>query len=124
MRRILMTLSGIAAVGLTIFAAPPSLQLLSSSFVPMQSPAPQGSAQPHLTLAGNGRVLLSWLTPRTVPPAAEGQKPGTVHSFQFAELTGERWSAPRTIVEGPRMFANWADFPTMFVTRGGVMAAH
>ena len=133
MRRILITLSGVAAFGLAsvVHSSPtpdlpgsPVPQPLSSSFVTMQSPAPEGSAQPHLTLAGNGRVLLSWLTPRTVPPASAGQKPGTVHSFQFAELTGERWSAPRTIVEGPRLLANWADFPTMFVTRGGVTAAH
>ena len=133
MRRILITLSGVAAFGLAsvVYSSPtphlPSSQvspLLSSAFAPMQSPAPEGSAQPYLTLTGNGRVLLSWLTPRTVPPAVAGQKPGTVHSLQFAELTGERWSAPRTIVEGPRMIANWADFPSMFVTRGGVMAAH
>jgi hypothetical protein len=79
----------------------------------MQSPAPAGSAQPHLTVTGKGRVLLSWLAPVS-----------TGHALQFSELTQDRWSAPRTIVESPRMFANWADFPTLFVTRGGLMAAH
>jgi hypothetical protein len=89
----------------------------------MQSPAPEGSAEPHLTVAGNGRVLLSWLAPISVPASA-GQKPGRGSALQFSELTGERWSAPRTIVEGPRLLANWADFPSLFVTRSGVMAAH
>jgi hypothetical protein len=64
-------------------------------------------------VTAGGRVLLSWLAP------VNGG-----HALQFSELTQDRWSAPRTIVEGPRMFANWADFPTMFVTRSGVMAAH
>lgn len=124
MRRILLTLSGVAVFGLVAAASSSAPQLFSAPFAEVASPAPDGSAQPHLTVGNNGRVLMSWLTPKTVPPAAAGQRPSTTHSFQFAELTGDRWSAPRTIVEGPRMFANWADFPAMFVTRGGVMAAH
>ena len=129
-----MTLSGVAAFALVISSAPPSLlwsyggqaspQLLSSPFKELQSPAPAGSAQPHLTVAANGRVLLSWLAPVSVAPPAAGQKPGTGSALQFSELTGDRWSAPRTIVEGPRLLANWADFPTLFVTRSGLMAAH
>jgi hypothetical protein len=122
-----MTLAGVAAFGLVAIAAsspvPPVPQLFSSSFASVQSPAPEGSAEPHLTVAGNGRVLLSWLAPISVPASA-GQKPGTGSALQFSELTGERWSAPRTIVEGPRLLANWADFPSLFVTRSGVMAAH
>src|SRR5687768_16434150 len=139
MRRILMTLSGVAAFGLVVVAAAPHFpsssavapselwrtsQLLSSPFTAMASPAPDRSAEPHLTVTGNGRVLLSWLAPISVPAAVAGQKPGTGSALQFSELTGDKWSAPRTIVEGPRLLANWADFPTVFVTRSGLMAAH
>ena len=142
MRRILMlTVLGVAAFGLAATSASPSApslpsssafappelqrtsQLLSSPFAPVQSPAPARSAEPHLVVAGNGRVLLSWLAPISVP-AASGQKPASGSALQFSELTGDRWSAPRTIVEGPTLLANWADFPTMFVTRSGLMAAH
>jgi hypothetical protein len=130
MRRILMTLSGVAAFGLIASSAssasspfPSVPQLLSSPFATLQSPAPARSAEPHLTVAGNGRVLLSWLAP-TSAPAAAGQKPVTGSALQFSELTADRWSAPRTIVEGPSLLANWADFPSMFVTRSGLIAAH
>lgn len=130
MRRILTALSGVAAFGVAAVAAVAQLpsssapQFLSSPVTAITSPAPEGSAEPHLTVAPNGRVLLSWLAPVSVPAAVAGQKPGTGHAFQFSELTRDRWSAPRTIAEGSRFFANWADFPSLFVTRGGVLAAH
>ncbi len=95
-------------------ASSPAPQLLSSPFTAVQSPAPAGAAEPRLTVDGKGRVLLSWLAPIK----------DNGHALQFSELAQDRWSAPRTIVEGPRMMANWADFPSLFVTRGGVMAAH
>ena len=113
MRAILISVVGVAAFGLALPAISQSPKLVTSPFTEQSSPAPAGSAQPHLTTDAKGRVLLSWLAP------ANGG-----HAFQFSELTGAGWSAPQTIAEGPRFFANWADFPTMFVTRGGLMAAH
>jgi hypothetical protein len=94
-------------------ATPPQTRILSSQFTELKSPAPAGSAQPHLTTDPKGRVWLSWLAPKNGG-----------HAFQFSELTGGQWSEPRTIAEGPRFFANWADFPSLFVTRNGLMAAH
>lgn len=127
MRRIVTTLSGAAVLGLlstSLLWSAPQPALFSGPVSTIQSPAPERSAEPHLTVAGNGRVLLSWLAPISIPAADAGQKPGTGSALQFSELTGDRWSAPRTIVEGPRLLANWADFPSLFVTRNGVMAAH
>lgn len=121
-----MALSGAAAFGLAAVATPslqgygvqapgsPAPQLLSSPFTQVTSPAPEGAAEPHLTVAGNGRVLMSWLAPVK----------GGGHALQFSEVAQDRWAPPRTIAEGPRMVANWADFPTLFVTRSGMMAAH
>ena len=124
MRRILIALSGVGAFGLSVISASSSAvapsevwrtsQSLSSPFTAMQSPAPAGSAEPRLTTDGTGRVLLSWLAPSKAGGSA----------FQFSEVAQDRWSAPRTIVERPGLMANWADFPSLFVTRGGVMAAH
>ena len=120
MRHILLTLSGVASIGLVVATAgSPSMtaqgaQLFADAPARMTSPAPEGSAEPRLTVDATGRVLLSWLAPKV----------GGGHSFQFSELTQNQWAAPKTIVEGTRFFANWADFPSLFVTRGGVMAAH
>jgi hypothetical protein len=112
------------ALGLAAGAISASAQVISSPVTAMVSPAPVGSAQPHLVTGPNGRVFLSWLAPISIPAATVGQKPAGGHAFQFSELTGNRWSTPRTIVEGPRFFANWADFPMLYVTRTGLMAAH
>jgi hypothetical protein len=80
----------------------------------LDSPAPSGAAQPHLTVEPGGRVLLSWLAP----------KAGGGSALQFSALKDAAWSAPATIAEGAQFVANWADFPSMFVTRSGLMAAH
>src|SRR5687768_16412156 len=127
MRRIVTTLSGVAVLGLlstSLFGGATQGALFAGPVSAMTSPAPERSAEPHLTVASNGRILMSWLAPISIPAATAGQKPATGSALQFSELTGDRWSAPRTIVEGPRLVANWADFPTLFVTRNGVMAAH
>jgi len=120
MHRRLLFLSIAAAIGLFAAAAgvrsaPLQLPaLLAGDVTAMLSPAPAGSAEPRLAVDPAGRVLLSWLAPRE----------GGGHLFQFSELKQDSWAAPRTIAEGAGMFANWADFPAMFVTRRGLMAAH
>lgn len=79
---------------------------------PRPSPAPPGSAEPDLA-SRDGSVVLSWL--------AHGS--GT-YALQYAMLEGDRWSAPRTIVSGESLFANWADFPSVAPLAGGAVAAH
>lgn len=123
MRRTVFSLITVAACGLSGSAAglpeapEQGAALFSAPVTMMTSPAPEGAAEPHLTTDATGRVLLSWLAPAS-------PKPGSGHALQFSALTQGRWAAPRTIVEGPGFFANWADFPSLFVTRGGLMAAH
>jgi hypothetical protein len=130
MRPLQIAVPGVAAFGLVVgsvsafTSAGSAPQAVTAPFVQAASPAPEGSAEPRLTVAPSGQVFLTWLAPINIPAADAAQKPVRGHAFQFSELTGERWSVPRTITEGTRMFANWADFPSLFVTRGGVMAAH
>ena len=69
----------------------------------LASPAGTGSAEPRLSVAPSGRVLLSWLE--------QGAKGG--HRLRMSWLNGERWSVPATIAEGDSFFANWADFPSV-----------
>ena len=77
------------------------------------SPAGPGSAEPNLTVAGDGRVYMTWLE-----PADSG------FALRFAALNGRQWSAPRTIRSGRDFFVNWADFPSIVALDSGRLAAH
>ncbi len=81
------------------------------------SPAPEGSGEPNLSVDEEGRVHLTWF---------ERLDGGEDHALRFAVLdpNSERWSAPRTIVEGLDFFVNWADFPSMLPLPGGDLVAH
>jgi len=83
-------------------------------FVTHESPAPIGSAEPNLAVGPDGTVWLSWLERR-----AEGG-----HRLRLSSLASGGWSEPSTVAEGDRFFANWADFPSIFVSRSGTIAAH
>jgi len=80
----------------------------------LPSPAGQGSGQPNLAVAPDGRIYLSW-----IERLGEGR-----FSLRFATKEGDRWSAPRVIAEGSNWFVNWADFPSMIALPGGSLAAH
>ncbi len=89
-------------------------ELFSGAFAPMISPAPEGAAEPRLTVDASGRVYLSWLEPLG----------GGGSSFRFSALGSSQWGTPKTIAAGPTLLANSADFPALFITRDGMMAAH
>jgi hypothetical protein len=78
------------------------------------SPAGQGSGQPNLAVAPNGRVYLSW-----IERLGEGR-----FSLRFATLEKDGWSTPQVIAEGSNWFVNWADFPSMVALPDGSLAAH
>jgi hypothetical protein len=109
-------LVGAAAVGP---AAPPRQTAAGDSpfsgpFTPLASPASDESAQPNFTSSRSGQVWLSWLESRE----------GGGHKFQLAALQGSTWARPVTIAEGTNLLVNWADFPSVFVTSTGTIAAH
>ena len=87
---------------------------LARGFSAIPSPAAEGAGEPNLTTDAKGRVWLSWLEPR----AGGGQR------FRMSSLSGNQWSQPVTITEGANLLANWADFPSVFVTSDGTIAAH
>ena len=86
----------------------------SGGFSAITSPAVEGSGEPNLAADAKGRVWLSWLEPR----------PGGGQRFRLSSLSGTKWSEPVTITEGANLLANWADFPSVFVTSDGTIAAH
>jgi hypothetical protein len=81
----------------------------------IESPAGPGSGEPSLTLAPDGRVLLTW-----IEPAGEKR-----HALRYASRrTGAGWSPAQTIAEGTNWFVNWADFPSMATLPDGTLYAH
>lgn len=81
--------------------------------LPLPSPAAPGASAPHLAVAPDGGVVMSWLE-----PAGDG------HALRFAALEGEAWSTPRTVAQGGNWFVNWADFPSVTPVTARDWAAH
>lgn len=71
---------------------------------PVPSPAAPGSGEPNLAVGPDGGVYLSWLEPSE-----------TGHALRFARRGEGGWSEPRTIIDRPDLFVNWADFPSLAV---------
>jgi len=104
------------AFGLLVIACSerPTVITPLSSLTEMASPAADGSGEPNLNAAPDGRVILSWIEPADTVTTL----------LRFASASGERWSTPATIASGDDWFVNWADFPTVTVTEDGTMFAH
>jgi hypothetical protein len=111
----ILTFAGVLATAQT--GAPPAAlpSPVTGAVRPIDSPAPDGSAQPNLVSDRRGRVWMTWLEPRQT---------GGGHRFRAAQLTGNRWTEPVTIAEDTNFLANWADFPSLFVASDGTLAAH
>ncbi|MGH8031131.1 MAG: hypothetical protein ACREO8_01910 [Luteimonas sp.] len=79
-------------------------------------PAAAGAAQPDLSLAPDGRVLLSWIKP------FDRRK----QALQFTSFDRQgQWQwAPKTIAVGGSMVVNWADTPHIAATADGSVWAH
>lgn len=75
-------------------------------------PAAPGASALALA-AGEDGVLATWI--ETAGEAA--------HRVRLARFDGERWSAPTTVAEGPRMLVNWADTPGVAAARDGTLVA-
>jgi len=79
------------------------------------TPAAPGSGEPNLTVAPDGRVLLSWIEPTG----------DASHRLRYAVRAKDgAWSEPRTIAEGQGWFVNWADFPSLAALPDGSLFAH
>lgn len=76
-------------------------------------PAEAGAMAPDLTVAQDGRLLLSWIS----------RQQGRRNALQFASYTlaGGWQSQPRTVAVGEALVANWADTPHMLVTPDGAL---
>src|SRR5690606_7008883 len=82
------------------------------SIEPWPLPADAQAAQPDLVRAGNGDLLLSWISPQ-----ADG------HLLRHARSSRGQWQPPRTIAEGADWFVNWADTPHLLASADGALWA-
>jgi hypothetical protein len=107
--------------GLALFAACTSFACVDSEdtapepiagVVPIDSPAPPGSAQPQLASTPGG-AMLSWI-----------ERQGKTATLRFAERRDDSWSEPRTVASGDNWFINWADVPSVARLADGSLAAH
>jgi len=79
-------------------------------------PAPAGAAQPDLSLAPDGRLLLSWIRPF--------EKDRYALQYTTFDRTG-RWEwTPKMIAVGASMVVNWADTPHIAATADGTIWTH
>ncbi len=76
-------------------------------------PAAAGSSSPDLSIAPDGRLLLSWIN----------RLQGRRNVLQFGSYTGAGgWqSQPRTVAIGDSLLVNWADTPHMRGTPDGAL---
>jgi len=75
-------------------------------------PAASGASAPRLAVTAEGGAIATW-----IEPAAGGAR------VRFARYSSAGWSAPVTIVEGDKLFANWADLPGVEQAGDGAFVA-
>ena len=79
----------------------------------LETPAGEGSKVPHLSIAANGAVIMSWLEPTEAGFA-----------LKWSGLGADRWQGATTIARGDDWFVNWADFPSVTPITESFWAAH
>lgn len=90
---------------------------LAAGAVDWPLPPTASAAQPDLSPAPDGSLLLTWI-----------EKRGEGHLLRYARHAGTDpatgWSTPRTITAGDDWFVNWADFPALQALPDGSLWAH
>lgn len=86
---------------------------LGSAVKSVKGPGGPDSKWPSLSVADES-LAMSW-----VEQKADGAK-----AFRFAKFDGKSWGNTKTIVAGPQLMLNWADFPTIHALGEGRLAAH
>ena len=102
-----------AVVALGACGAPPQPDTAAFRVRAVAFPGAAGSAQPRLNVGGDGVAVLSWLE-----PTDDG------FALRHATFDGGAFSAPREVVRGADLMANWADLPSVQPITAEVWAAH
>ena len=95
-----------------VFACEPSVSKLVVGEV--EYVTGEGSGEPNLFAASDGRAFLTWLE----PVGADG------YALRFAARDAGEWSEPVSVVESGQFFVNWADFPSLVQLDNGDLLVH
>ena len=98
-------------IGLGLLLVITAMSPAPPSVTELKSPAAAGSEAPNISVAPDGRVLMSWLEPA-------GPK---IYALKFSVRDKQGWSAPQTITSGQNWFVSGADFPTIAFMADGTM---
>ncbi|WP_439106117.1 hypothetical protein [Congregibacter sp.] len=79
--------------------------------VELDSPAPVSSQLSRVTRDESGEIYLSWVS-----------DVDSHTRLSYSRLSKDLWSPAQTISEGADWFLNWADFPMLSVSQGGMVA--
>ncbi len=82
---------------------------------PVSVPQGQGAMAPNITVSKDS-LLLSWLEPVTSTTSK--------YRLHISEYSGEALSAPFTVWQRAKVFANWADVPSVTASRDGSLLVH
>lgn len=108
MRSLLLLLSPVLLLG----CAKPVPPLFQEP-IPYSSPSGPAALGQRLTVGPTGDVLLSWID--------RDDDGGTL---RVSHLDDNGWSKPQVVISDPRMFVNWADFPSVTALGDGRWIAH
>lgn len=92
-----------------------ALASLRAGATDIPAPASPGAMGSSLVLAPDGTPWLSWLEPVA--------KETWAMKLSRFEVKTRSWSAPRTVVQGADLLANWADFPQLAAGPDGRLTA-
>ncbi|MBI3790793.1 MAG: exo-alpha-sialidase, partial [Gemmatimonadetes bacterium] len=102
-----------AVVGALALAAACDRAGPAPAFVPLENPAPDGSAQASLTVGPDGRAWLSWLERGADSSVA----------LKVVAREGAAWGPVREVVRGRDLLVNWADIPRVAALDNGRLVA-
>jgi len=104
-----------------VSARPTSVPRDTSAELP--SPPVQAGAMAPRLRATEDALLMTWIEPSARAHGDTGEGVNS-HRVRFARFVDEKWSAASTIVEGPKVVANWADAPSVVRAGDGALVAH
>lgn len=106
-----LSISFIISIGILVFFSACRQQ---EKILVLNSPAGVSSRLPYLTVDEQGTAFLSWTE----------NIDSTTIALKYARFSDEKWTEPQVIAKGDDWFVNWADFPSIVVSKGSPLAAH
>lgn len=124
-RHWLILAAGIAAFGAGRGLSAPSdvPAVFTPDIATLASPAGPGAMGASLTQGPDRAIYLSWTEPVQTGPATGDGSGARALKFAVLDLPARRWSAARTIAQGPDLERSSANFPAMAVQAGGRLTA-